>query len=300
MKARIRIARAGPLATIQDAGRFNMLAHGISASGPMDRAGYIRAGQWAGATDGAAVEFTMAGLDLDVLDGELFAGWDGGVFSIAVNGKPVDWPGQARLVAGDHVSISAGPEGNYGYLRFGSRMMLDPVLGSLATSTRARLGGISGRVLDAGDIIALASEGAAPARPALVAPEKGPIRFIWGLHAELFAPETRQAFVGAHFRTTSTMDRMGVRLRDEDNVLAGINVLSLVSDPVVAGDIQILGDGTPIVLMRDHQPTGGYPRIGTVISADLDRFAQIRPNRPVMFTPVSLENAQRILRSRKP
>src|SRR5690606_15047689 len=219
-----------------------------------------------------------------------------GTFSIAVNGQPVDWPGQARLVAGDHVSISAGPEGNYGYLRFGSRMMLDPVLGSLATSTRARLGGLSGRVLETGDIIALAGEGAAPAPPAPFAPEEGPIGFIWGLHAELLAPDTRQAFVGARFRTTSTMDRMGVRLRDEDKVFAGINVLSLVSDPVVAGDIQILGDGTPIVLMRDHQPTGGYPRIGTVISADLDRFAQIRPNRPVMFTPVSLENAHRILR----
>ena len=63
------------------------------------------------------------------------------------------------------------------------------------------------------------------------------------------------------------------RARWSAGVLAGAPSLSLVSDAVVAGDVQLLGDGTPIVLMRDHQPTGGYPRIATVISADLDRLA---------------------------
>ena len=75
-------------------------------------------------------------------------------------------------------------------------------------------------------------------------------------------------------------------------------VLSLVSDAIVPGDIQILGDGTPIVLMRDHQPTGGYPRIATIISADLDRFAQLRPGAPVAFAPVTVEHAHLLLRSR--
>jgi len=65
-----------------------------------------------------------------------------------------------------------------------------------------------------------------------------------------------------------------------------------VSDAVVPGDIQILGDGTPIVLMRDHQPTGGYPRIATVVSADLDRFAQLRPGSPVRFEPVTVAHAE--------
>ena len=93
------------------------------------------------------------------------------------------------------------------------------------------------------------------------------------------------------------MDRMGVRLADDGKVFAGASILSLVSDPILAGDIQILGDGTPIVLMRDHQPTGGYPRIGTVISADLDRFSQMRAGEAVAFEPVSVEHAQRLLRS---
>src|SRR5690606_133066 len=127
--------------------------------------------------------------------------------------------------------------------------------------------------------------------------EDGPIRFIWGLHAEHFSRDVRQAFLAAPFRVTSVMDRMGVRLRDERGIFADRAILSLVSEPVLAGDIQILGDGTPILLMRDHQPTGGYPRIGTIIAADLDRFAQLRPGTPVVFAPVSVDHAHRLLRS---
>jgi allophanate hydrolase len=72
-----------------------------------------------------------------------------------------------------------------------------------------------------------------------------------------------------------------------------------VSDAVVPGDIQILGNGTPIVLMRDHQPTGGYPRIATIITADFDRFAQMRPGTAIAFASVSVEHAHSLLRSRQ-
>jgi allophanate hydrolase subunit 2 len=74
-------------------------------------------------------------------------------------------------------------------------------------------------------------------------------------------------------------------------VFRGHRLLSLLSDAIVPGDVQILGDGTPIVLMRDHQPTGGYPRIATLVSADIDRFAQLRPGSEVRFEPVTLKHA---------
>ena len=79
---------------------------------------------------------------------------------------------------------------------------------------------------------------------------------------------------------------MGVRLEDGGGLFREQRRLTLVSDAIVPGDIQILGDGTPIALMRDHQPTGGYPRIATIVSADLDRFAQMRPGTALTFTPV--------------
>ncbi|MFC3706281.1 biotin-dependent carboxyltransferase family protein [Devosia honganensis] len=298
MGARLLIVRAAPLTTVQDAGRPGMLVHGVAASGPMDRAAHARAGLLAGATDGAGLEFTRAGLDLRIGHGQARLGWDGGRFSARIDGKPVAWPGGATLAAGATLSIEPGEAGNYGYLRFGGALDLPAVLGSRSTSTRARLGGVDGRPLRAGDELVLRGEGVEPRIPPAPPMEDGPIRFVWGIHADRFAPSVRAAFLRGLFRVTPTMDRMGVRLADEAAVFAGASILSLVSEPVLPGDIQVLGDGTPIVLMRDHQPTGGYPRIGTVISADLDRFAQLRAGSAVAFAPVSVDHAHRLLRSR--
>ena len=115
---------------------------------------------------------------------------------------------------------------------------------------------------------------------------------LWGIHADLFDASVRASFAAATFAISPSLDRMGVRLADTAGVFTGQRRLSLVSDAIVAGDIQILGDGAPIVLMRDHQPTGGYPRIATVVSADFDRFAQLRPGTEVRFRPVTLEHAR--------
>lgn len=297
MSAQLQILRAGPLTTIQDDGREGLLAHGISASGPMDRASHALAGQWAGASDKTAIEFTRAGLDVRIESGDLQMGWAGGKFTASINGEKRAWPGGALLRTSDVLSITPGPEGNYGYLRFGQAPDLPKVMGSLATSTRARLGGLDGRALKAGDVLKFSGSGGVPGSPTARLAEAGPIRFIWGLHAAHFVPRVRQRFVTEPFRVTAMMDRMGVRLSDESGVFSGASILSLISDPILPGDIQILGDGTPIVLMRDHQPTGGYPRIGTIVSADLDRFAQMRSGEAVAFTSVSVEHAQRLLRS---
>lgn len=293
---RLRIERVGPLTTIQDEGRGGLLGLGIAASGPMDFGAYRRAGALTGSADGASIEFTRAGMDFMVAEGGARAGWDGGVFAARVNGTPVAWPGAAKLQAGDRVSIEPGATGNYGYVRFGAALELAPVLGSRATSMRAGLGGLDGRALRAGDELFFSGNGLAPREVGVHLPESGPIRFVWGIHAARFDMALRQRFVGAGFRVSAAMDRMGVRLVDESGVFAGASILSLVSEPILPGDIQILGDGTPIVLMRDHQPTGGYPRIGTVISADLDRFAQMRTGEAVAFVPVSVEHAQSLLR----
>lgn len=297
MSAILAITRAGPLTTIQDSGRFGHLRHGISESGPMDRTGYAQAGVLAGA-DHAGIEITLAGIALNLHSGQCRVGLAGGNFVARHNGDAVPWPGAISLEAGDELTVTPGAAGNFGYLRFGAALVVPPVMQSLSTSTRARLGGLDGRALQVGDIFEL-EDGAAdlPGLPALVRrPETGPIRFVWGLHADLLPAPTREHFVGAGFTVSRRLDRMGVRLEDGEGVFANTTILSLVSDAIVAGDIQILGDGTPIVLMRDHQPTGGYPRIGTIISADLDRFAQLRPGARLEFTPVTVVHAQEILR----
>lgn len=290
----IRICRAGPLCTLQDEGRFGMLAHGVTASGPMDRGAFRAAGALLEVAGITAIEFTPAGLALET-DEALSVAFAGGAFRVSVNGEPQGWPGLAVLQAGDRLDVTPGPAGNYGYLRFEREIDIPLAMGSRATNLTVGLGGLEGRALRAGDVLRFGERGSPVTAPASAA-EDGPIRVTWGLHADLFPAAIREAFVTRPFIVSTKLDRMGARLEDREAVFAGTRNLTLVSDAIVAGDIQILGDGTPIVLLRDHQPTGGYPRIATVISADLDRFVQLRPGTAVTFQPVTVARAQGMLR----
>jgi biotin-dependent carboxylase-like uncharacterized protein len=264
----LTILRCGPLTTLQDAGRFGMLRHGISASGPMDRGAFAAAGAALGRAGGTGIEYTQ-GLAFES-DGPL----------------TIAWPEVRAVKAGNRIEIPPAL-GNYGYLRFDREIEVAPVLGSRSTNVTVGLGGYKGRSLKAGDRLVFGPVGEAErVLPAAAAAPTGPVRIIWGLHADLFAPALRQRFSETGFRVTNSLDRMGVRLEDPAGLFREQRRLSLVSDAIVPGDVQILGDGTPIVLMRDHQPTGGYPRIATVVSADLDRFAQMRPGTELMFRPV--------------
>jgi 5-oxoprolinase (ATP-hydrolysing) subunit C len=285
----IRLKEVGPLTTLQDGGRPGCLAYGISASGPMDRAGFDRAGLWLGQCGSTGIELTSV-LAFQVVGGPIAVAFDGGAFTLRVNGAPMGWPGRLVLKAGDDVDVRPGPRGNWAYLRFGSEVIDGPTLGSRSTNSIAGLG----RILAAGDEVEFAAPllGKPGPHPAAAETRDGPIRIIWGLHAETFDRTVRQRFIDSGFRVSARMDRMGTRLDDPAGVFAGQRHLSLVSDAIVPGDIQILGDGTPIVLMRDHQPTGGYPRIATVLSADIDRLAQTRPGTEIRFAPVTLQHAR--------
>jgi biotin-dependent carboxylase-like uncharacterized protein len=299
MSARVSIVRCGPLTTIQDRGRLGALKHGVSASGAMDASAFEAAGFLAGSVGEAGIEFTSAGIALEVMEGETSVGWAGGQFGVRLDGVPQVWPGQAVLRAGSLLEIATGPWGNFGYLRFGGEIDVPLVMGSRATSTRARLGGFEGRALSTGDALSIVGAATSPGTVPDVELDTSPLRFVWGIHAQNFTSIVRQRFENASFSVTSSMDRMGFRLGDSDGVFVGTSILSLVSEPVLPGDVQILGDGTPIVLMRDHQPTGGYPRIATVIRTDLDRLAQMRPGTKIAFRSVTVEHAQALWRSRR-
>ena len=263
----LTILRCGPLTTLQDAGRFGMLRHGISASGPMDRSAFATVGASLKRAGGTAIEYTQ-GLAFEV-DGPL----------------GVAWPEVRQLKAGDRLEVPTAA-GNYGYLRFDREIDIAPILGSRSTNVTVGLGGYKGRALKDGDRLVFGVDGDPRPTQATLA-EAGALRVIWGLHADLFDADLRRRFADTTFRVTTSLDRMGVRLDDPAGLFRDQRRLSLVSDAIVPGDIQILGDGTPIVLMRDHQPTGGYPRIATIVSADIDRFAQIRPGTELTFRPVA-------------
>jgi biotin-dependent carboxylase-like uncharacterized protein len=294
----IRIVKAGAGVTVQDAGRFGCLAYGISASGPMDRGAFAAAAAGMPHAGSTGLELTTSGLTLVLEETDsLDIGMAGGAFSATLDGKAVAWPGQTTCQAGQALTIVPGLSGNFGYLRFSREIDTPPILGSRATNLRAAIGGLDGRGLRAGDVLQLGEHGP-PGPQARIPPmvEGAPFRITWGLHADLFSIAQREAFIANVFGVTASMDRMGVRLQDITGVFRSSGQLNLVSDIIVAGDIQILGDGTPVVLGRDHQPTGGYPRIATVVPDDLDRLFQTRPGRLVSFAPVSISSAQNRLR----
>lgn len=293
MSASITITRAGPLATVQDYGRPGALVHGISASGPMDRAAFVRGTALAETSATSGIEITQAGLAFTYAGPDMAAAFTGGVFALSIDGQKTDWEAVHILHDGAEVDIKPGAAGNYGYVRFAAEIGVPLVMGSRSTNLIVGVGGSAGRALAAGDRLDLVSAEPykAPMLAAMPHTANQPIRFVWGIHADNFDPLIRNAFLEATFKISTRLDRMGVRLDDVTGVFSRTQILSLVSDAIVPGDIQILGDGTPIVLMRDHQPTGGYPRIGTVVTADIDRFSQLRPGAEVRFATVTVAHA---------
>ncbi len=304
MKSKIRILRAGPQITIQDVGRFNQLEFGISASGIMDRKGFYYGVNLLGLSENNAIEITTSGIDFHYEGQNIKAAFSGADFSLYINGKKEKWNNYYNIKNNSKIEIKPGKWGNYGYVQFAKEIKIRPVLASVSTNIIAGIGGIDGRALRKGDIIYLEDENKIEnkqkkQKEKIKIPqqrENNIFRFIWGLHQNIFPKQILDNFCQKPFLISANLNRMGVQLIDKEGVFSDFTQLSLVSEPVVVGDIQILGDGTPIILMRDHQPSGGYPRIGTIISSDIDDFLQMRPKSEIYFRPITLEYAQSLLK----
>lgn len=285
----LRQAAAG--LTLQDGGRRGYRRYGVSGSGAIDRFALAVANALVGnAPDAAAIEISGAGGVVTAEDGVVtlaFAGPDCG----AKLGETAIRPGVAfRLQPGETVRFGPVRGGNYAYLGLGGGVAGAGVMGSFAMHRRS---GIGGAGLVAGDRIDLGADGparllaftgAAPAAPDV-------IRVMAGPQDDHFSPEALAALVTTPYRVTTQLDRMGCRL--DGPVLTHIAGYNIVSDGIVPGHIQVPGDGLPIVLLRDCQTVGGYPKIATVISADLDRFAQLPPGSTVRFALVDGDMARR-------
>jgi allophanate hydrolase len=123
------------------------------------------------------------------------------------------------------------------------------------------------------------------------------VDLVIGPQERFFSDETLQRLFEETWFLSAAMDRMGVRLEGPRLPIA--EQLDMLSEGLLRGSVQIPGGGDPLVLMADHQTTGGYPRIATMISADQDSFAQLRPRRPVRFRAVTVEHAVARARTRR-
>ena len=286
----LRVVQCGPGTCLQDAGRFGFQRFGVSPAGAMDPDALLLANLLVGnPEDRAAIEFCMLGGTFSVSGGSAMLALCGGDATLVVGARPISPLTSTRAEDGETVIVRPGREGVYSYLAVAGGFDIIPELGSLSLHRRAGLGGAP---LQGGDVLALAGEAESLGAMRLPKAEpisERPIRVMLGPQDDFFTADAIATLLSATFTVSPQADRMGVRLTGPR--LEHAKGFNIVSDGIVTGHIQVPGDGQPIVLLRDRQTTGGYPKIATIITADLARFAQMRPGSQLRFQAVSREEA---------
>lgn len=300
----MEILRPGALASIQDLGRNGMRRFGVGATGALDsvalRVGNLLLGNEPGA---AAIEFTLGRATVR-FDADLRIALTGAECRADVDGEPV-WCWHAFDVrAGSTLTLPAARAGTRTYLCVAGGIDVPLAMGSRSTDLKAGFGGHQGRSLRRGDRLGAlrANPATAPSIPigvlspawALPLPSPSPasadgralpIRMLPALEYDQFDSDAQQALWQAEWTVTPNSNRMGFRL--EGPALARRpGAPELLSHGVVPGVMQVPPGGQPIVLMADAQTTGGYPKIGVVIEADLWRLAQAPLGATVRFVRV--------------
>ena len=296
MSAALVIEDGGLHTTVQDLGRFGFQALGVPVAGALDADAMRLLNALVGNQPGTAVlEYLLGGLQLSVAASSVRIAASTSVHVAGASERTVPAWHSARLRRGERLRLAAPAGCIGGYLAVAGGFALEPVLGSLSTYVRSRIGGLAGRTLGAGDRLPLVRADA-PARgerrlrdvPPFAA--RDTVRVVQGPQAEYFTAEARTAFLGAAFTVTREADRMGLRLQGPR--LAHTGGFDIVSDGIVTGAVQVPGSGCPIVLLADHQSTGGYPKIATVVSADLPLLGRLRPGDSLRFHAVSVAEAE--------
>jgi allophanate hydrolase len=301
---------------VSTAPQLEVLAPGAFASlQDLGRRGHRRIGvPWAGALDPRLMRIANALVGnaerapvIESFDGGLQLAARGGAVRLAVAGDALlEWEsaGDRHAVAawrslmladGDVLRVRRLERGRIAVIAV-EGMALPMVLGSASTYARAALGGVDGHALVAG--VRLPAAAASVRRERMLSevpkPSTAAIRVVAGPQSDHFSAATLAAFAASEYRVTADADRMGVRL--EGPVLEHLGAREIVSDATVPGSIQVPGNGQPIVLLADAQTAGGYPKIATVIGADLPRLAAARPGQVLRFVPIEAAEGERLAR----
>jgi biotin-dependent carboxylase-like uncharacterized protein len=290
--SKLVISTIGPASSVQDAGRHGAQRYGLTPSGAMDRLALAAANTLVGnAPLAAAIEIGPFGAAFTAREGAVRVGLAGASRNADISGRAVAPHTSMTLADGETLTLGFARGGSFSYLAIEGAIAGEPVFGSLAVNARAGLGSPYPRPLQAGDELRTrAASGAAERRIDLPPLAEGPIRLVLGPQDDEFGADVKTFFLDNEWKISATSDRMGYRL--EGPVIRHLHGHNIVSDGTVDGSIQVPGNGAPIVLMPDRGTSGGYPKIATVISADLGRFAQIPAGKGFRFKAVSIAEAQ--------
>jgi 5-oxoprolinase (ATP-hydrolysing) subunit C len=290
--SKLVVSSIGPASSVQDGGRPGSQRYGLTPSGAIDRLALAAANTLVGnAPFAAAIEIGPFGASFTAREGAVRVALAGASRNADIAGRPVAFGTSATLADGESLTLGFARGGSFSYLAIEGGIRGEPMFGSLSVNARAGLGSPYPRPLQAGDELpAMAASGATERRIELPAIADGPIRVVLGPQDDEFGDEAKSLFLDSEWKISATSDRMGYRL--EGPVIRHLHGHNIVSDGTVNGSIQVPGNGAPIVLMPDRGTSGGYPKIATVISADLGRFAQIPAGRGFRFEAVTMAQAQ--------
>ena len=293
----IEIISAGMLSTVQDLGRFKVMKNGFTQSGVMDAYSTKIANKLCkNDINAPVIEMTMFGITAKFKGEHIFA-ISGGIFDVSLNNKPVRTNKAYIAKDGDVLSIKGSKQGLRCYLAVAGGFDVPLFMGSASTNLKINVGGFNGRKLKAGDILKIGKADKIKNIEKRELPENtynNPVRVrvVLGPQDDMFSENDLMLFSKQQYTVTSDLDRMGIRLWGI--ALRGKEKLEIISDAITFGSIQITNSGMPIILMADHQTTGGYAKIATVISADLPKLAQVKPNDKISFEIIDIDTAEKI------
>lgn len=297
-----RVDKIGLKTSFQDLGRIGYQRFGVPVSGAMDPFALQAANILVGNSRGeAGLEMTMVGPELTVKT-ETVAAICGADLDASVNGKAIKGWKAFRLSEGDVVKFGKPKSGLRAYLAVAGGFDRPVVMGSKSDYENAGIG----NALQKGDMI-YAFCGESNGKPGVgLLPEQIPeygketeIRVVPGPHEDFFTEDSLEAFFSEGYTVTPQADRMGYRLESESGALEHRKKAEIWTDAIPFGAIQVPANGRPILLMADRQTTGGYPRIGTVISVDLPKVAQLAPGGKIHFRAVEVEEAEQLYREQE-
>ncbi len=290
------VERAGPLALLQDAGRFGVRHLGVTQGGPADLHGWAWANYLAGNTWGTpALEITFGGLKL-VAGQVLTVAIAGADLTAKHNNKPLPLWRTVTLKKGDQLTFGTPVNGLRAYLAVAGGFAADPVLGSVSCVVREKLGGFNGqgnRLENGNQLMVTNTESHNPEReaPTHERPDyssPATLNLLTGAQIASFTGRSIFDAFNAGWRVDNRADRMGVRLTGPK---LHCNIESLVSEGISLGAIQVPPDGQPIALLNDRQTIGGYPRLGNLTPLAASRLAQCQPGQVVKLRAVGVDRA---------
>jgi len=294
----LRAVAPTPNMTIQDGGRQGWRRFGIPGAGPMDTMSFAIANALVGnRLSEPAIEFAYAGGEWVVEAASCRIAVAGGDFDLRIDDRPARAYRSIVVHRHQHLRLGSAPGRVWGYLAVAGGLDLPLEFGSCCTDARSVIGGQFVRPIAPNDAVPLQRDRASTEPERIANPpteSPGPLRITLGPQEDYFTRQALSAFLSEEFKVTWQQDRVAYRMEGPE--LTHAKGFNIISESVIPGCIQVPGSGMPIILMRDAGTNGGYPKIGTVITADLGRLAQCRPGSRVRFQAVGVEEAQAIRR----